>query len=109
MLKATKKSISLLQSKCLLIKTIDCIIQFLGAAEVDGSYSMPPQLLRTVCFQGLILTSGELKYYQDNIELISMANVSVMTPMQIVWISLSRVLILLKCHHFGISRFNREI
>ena len=56
MLKATKKSISLSQSKCLLIKTIDCIIQSLGAVEVDGSYSMPPQLLRTGCFQGLILT-----------------------------------------------------
>ena len=60
MLKATKKSISLLQSKYLLIKTIDCIIQSLGAVEVVGSYSMPPQLLRTVCFQGLILTSGYL-------------------------------------------------
>ena len=48
MLKATKKSISLLQSKCPLIRTIDCIIQ---------SYSMPLQLLRTGCFQGLILTS----------------------------------------------------
>ena len=30
MLKATKKSISLLQSNCPLIKTIDCIIQSLG-------------------------------------------------------------------------------
>ena len=57
MLKATKKSISLSQSKCPLIKTIDCIIQSLGAVEVDGSYSMPPQLLRTGCFQGLILTN----------------------------------------------------
>ena len=57
MLKATKKSISLSQSKCPWIKTIDCIIQSLGAVEVDGSYSMPPQLLRTGCFQGLILTS----------------------------------------------------
>ena len=57
MLKATKKSISLSQSKCPLIKTIDCIIQSLVAVEVDGSYSMPPQLLRTGCFQGLILKS----------------------------------------------------
>ena len=56
MLKATKKSISLLQ-KCPLIKTIDCIIQSLGAVEVDVSYSMPLQLLRTGCFQGQILTS----------------------------------------------------
>ena len=38
-----------------------------------------------------------------------MAIVPVMSLLQIVWISLSRVLILLKCHHFGISRFNREI
>ena len=30
MLQATKKSISLLQSNCPLIKTIDCIIQSLG-------------------------------------------------------------------------------
>ena len=60
MLKATKKSISLLQSKCPLIKTIDCIIQ----------------LLRTVCFLGLILTSW-FKYYQAHNELISTANVSV--------------------------------
>ena len=37
MLKATKKSISLLQSKCPLIKTIDCFIQSLGAVELDGS------------------------------------------------------------------------
>ena len=41
MLKATKTSFSLLQSKFPLIKTIDCIIQSLGAVEVDGSYSMP--------------------------------------------------------------------
>ena len=39
MLKATKKSISLLQSNCHLIKTIDCIIQSLGAVEVDGSHN----------------------------------------------------------------------
>ena len=51
MLKATKKSISLLQSKCPLIRAIDCIIQ---------SYSMPLQLLRTGCFQGLILSLSSL-------------------------------------------------
>ena len=28
-----------------------------GAVEVVGSYSILPQLLRTACFQGLILTS----------------------------------------------------
>ena len=57
MLKAPKKSSSLPQSKCPLIKTIDCIKQSLGAVGMDGSYPMPPQLLRTGCLQGLILTS----------------------------------------------------
>ena len=42
-------------------------------------------------------------------ELISMAIVPVMSLLQIVWISLPRVLILLKWHHFGISRFFRDI
>ena len=49
------------------------------------------------------------KYYQAHNELISMAIVPVMSLLQIVWISLPRVLILLKCHYFGISRFFREI
>ena len=52
MLKATKKSISLLQSKCPLIKTIDCIIQSLGAVEVDGSYSMPHSCSGLFAFKG---------------------------------------------------------
>ena len=38
-----------------------------------------------------------------------MAIVPVMSLLQIVWIFLPRVLILLKCHHFGILRFFREI
>ena len=75
MLKATKKSISLLQSKCPLIKTIDCIIQSLGAVEVDGSYSMPHNC-SGLCFQGLILTSW-FNYYQAHNKLISTVNVSV--------------------------------
>ena len=109
MLKAPKKSISLPKSKCPLIKTIDCIKQSLGAVEVDGSYSMPPQLLRTGCFQGLILTSwSSLNIIKP--EFISTANVSVIGPdANGLDLSLSRALILLKCHHFGISRFNREI
>ena len=44
-LKATKKSISL-------IKTIDCIIQSLGAVEVDGSYSMPHNCSGLFAFKG---------------------------------------------------------
>ena len=57
MLKAPKKSISLPHLKCPLFKTFDCIKQSLGAVGMDGSYPMPPQLIRTGCLQGLILTS----------------------------------------------------
>ena len=52
MLKATKKSISLLQSNCPLIKTIDCIIQSLGAVEVDDPYSMPNNYSGLFAFKG---------------------------------------------------------
>ena len=52
MLKATKKSVSLFQSKCPLFKTIDCIIQFLGAVEVDGSYFMPHNCSGLFAFKG---------------------------------------------------------
>ena len=79
MLKAPKKSISLPQSKCPLIKTIDCIKQSLGAVEVDGSYSMPPQLLRTGCFQGLTLSMS----------LFPRRMRQSLTRTQIAWISLS--------------------
>ena len=41
MMVAPKKSISLPQSKCPLIKAIDCLKQSLGAVEADGSYPMP--------------------------------------------------------------------
>ena len=51
----------------------------------------------------------KLKYYQAHNELISMAIMPVISLLQIVWISLPRVFILLKCHHFGISRSFREI
>ena len=63
MMKAPKKSISLPQSKCSLTKTIDCIKQSLRAVEVDDSYPIPPQLLRTGCLQGLILSSWSIKRY----------------------------------------------
>ena len=42
MRKATKKSISLPQSRRPLIKAIDCLKESLGAVEVDGSFPMPP-------------------------------------------------------------------
>ena len=78
--------------------------------EVVGSYSIPPQLLRTAGFQGADINKLiKLKYYQAHNELISMAIMPVMSLLQIVWISLPRVFILLKCYHFGISRSFREI
>ena len=73
MLKATKKSISLFQSNCPLFKTIDCII---GGCGGGWFLLYAPQLLRTVCFQGLILISW-FNYYQAHIKLIPTANVSV--------------------------------
>ena len=58
MRKATKKSISLPQSRGPLIKAVDCLKESLGAVEADGSFPMPPpQLLRTGCLLELILTS----------------------------------------------------
>ena len=54
---------------------------------------------------------AKLKYYQAHNEFISTANASVIDPDAKLpgSLSLSRGFILLKCHHFGISRFNREI
>ena len=90
MLKAPKKSISLPQSKCPLIKTFDCIKQSLGAVEVDVSYSMPPQLFRTGCFQGLILTSwSSLNIIKPIMSLFPQRMRQSLTLTQIVWISLS--------------------
>ena len=42
--KATKKSISLPQSRRPLIKAVDCLNESLGATEVDGSVPMPPTI-----------------------------------------------------------------
>ena len=70
----------------------------------------PPQLLRTSCLQGLILTSwSSLNTINPIMSLFPRRMRQPLTLTQIAWFSLSRVLILLKCHHFGISRFNREI
>ena len=110
MMKAPKKNISLPQSKCPLIKTIDCIKQSLGAVEVDGSYPMAPTIAQDwLPSRADINKLFKLKYYQAHNELISTTNASVLTLTQIVWISLSRVLILSKCHHFRLLRSNREI
>ena len=42
--KATNKSISLPQSKRLLIMVVDCLNESLEASEVDGSFPMPPTI-----------------------------------------------------------------
>ena len=58
--------------------------------EVDGSYSMPPQLLRTGCFQGLILTSwSSLNVIKPIMNLFPRQMRQSLTLTQIAWISLS--------------------
>ena len=110
LMKAPKKSISLPQSKCPLSKTIDCIKQSLGAVETDGSYPMPPQLLRTGCLQRLILISwSSLNTIKPMRSLFPRRMHQPLTLTQIAWISLYRVLILLKCLYFRLLRVNREI
>ena len=111
LMKAPKKSISLPHSKCLLSKTIDCIKQSLGSVEIDGSYPMPPpQLLRTGCLQRLILISwSSLNTIKPMMSLFPQRMLQSLTLTQIIWISLYRVLILSKCHHFRLLRVNREI
>ena len=92
MMKAPKKSISLPQSKCPLIKTFDCIKQSFGAVEVDGSYPVPPppQLLRTGCLQGLILISwSSLNNIKPMMSLFPQRMRQFLSLTQIVWISLS--------------------
>ena len=42
--KATKKSISLPQSRRFLIMAVDCLNESLEASEVDGSFPMPPTI-----------------------------------------------------------------
>ena len=79
MMKAPKKSISLPQSKCPLIKTIDCIKQSFGAVEVDGSYPMPPTIAQDwLPSRADINKLVKLKYYQTHDEFISTANASVL-------------------------------
>ena len=104
MMKAPKKSISLPQSKCPLIKTIDCIKQSLGAVEVDGSYPMPPTIAQDwLPSRADINKLVKLKYYQAHNEFIPTGNASVLDPdANCLDLSLSGVLILSRCHHFGI-------
>ena len=81
MLKATKKSISLPQSKCPLIKTIDCIIQSLGAVEVEWFLFYAPTIAQDwLLSRADISKLVKLKYYQAHSEFISTVNASVIDP-----------------------------
>ena len=81
MLKATMKSISLPQSKCPLIKTIDCIIQSSGAVEVEWFLFYTLTIAQDwLLSRADIIKLVKLKYYQAHNEFISMANVSVIDP-----------------------------
>ena len=77
MMKAPKKSISLPQSKCPLIKTIDCIKQSLGTVEIDGSPTIAQDWLPSrVDINKLV----KLKYFQAHDEFIPTPNASVLDP-----------------------------
>ena len=109
MLKATKKSfLCYIQN----IFRLRLLIVLYSSGGCGGS---PFLLYTSTIAQDCWLSRADinklvkLKYYQAHNELISMAIMPVMSLLQIVWISLPRTLILLKCHHFGISRFFREI
>ena len=81
MLKTTKKSISLPQSKCPLIKTIDCIIQSLGAVEVEWFLFYAPTIAQDwLLSRADINKVVKLKYYQAHNEFISTANATVIDP-----------------------------
>ena len=77
MRKATKKSISLPQSRRPLIKAVDCLNESLGASEVDGSFPMPPTITQDwVPSRADIRKLVKLKYYQ----FVPTATASVLDP-----------------------------
>ena len=81
MMKAPKKRISLPQSKCPLVKAIDCIKQCLGAVETDGSYPMPSTISQDwLPSKADIAKLVRLKYYQAHDEFIPTANASALDP-----------------------------
>ena len=113
MLKATKKSFLCYNQNIFLLRPL---IVLYSSWVCGGSRFLLYTLLYTPTIaQDCWLSRADiyklikLKYYQAHNELISMAIMPVMSLLQIVWISLPRVFILLKCHHFGISRSFREI
>ena len=54
--KASKKSISLLQSRRFWIMAVDCLNESLEASEVDGSFPMPPTIT-----QDWVLSRADIK------------------------------------------------
>ena len=81
MQKATKKSISMPQSRHPLIKAVDCLKESLGASEVDGSLPMPSTITQDwVPSRADIKKLVQLKYYQAHNEFSPTATASVLDP-----------------------------
>ena len=81
MQKATKKSISLPQSRRPLIKAVDCLKESLGASEVDGSLPMPSTITQDwVPSTADIKKLVKLKCYQAHNEFVPTATASVLDP-----------------------------
>ena len=78
MRKATKKSISLPQSRRPLIKAVDCLKESFGASELDGSFPMPPTI--TQDWVPSRADTKKLKYYQAHNEFVPTATASVLDP-----------------------------
>ena len=81
MQKATKKSISMPQSRRPLIKAVDCLKESLGASEVDGSLPMLSTITQDwVPPRADIKKLVQLKYYQAHNEFVPTATASVFDP-----------------------------
>ena len=79
--KATKKSISLPQSRRPLIKAVDCLNESWEALEVDGSFPMPPTITKDwVPSRADIKKLVKLRYYQAHNKFIPTASASVLDP-----------------------------
>ena len=79
--KATRKSISLPQSRRPLVKAVDCLNESLGASEVDGTFPMPPTITQDwVPSRADIKKLVKFKYYQTHNEFIPMANALALDP-----------------------------
>ena len=79
--KATKKSISLPQSRRPLIKAVDCLNESWEASEVDCSFPMPPTITQDwVPSRADIKKLVKLRYYQAHNNFIPTASASVLDP-----------------------------